>query len=218
MNKKIWYIYGAGGLGRECYDIAYLSLEDVIIEFLEDKPSKDKINGVTVTSFDNHIPKSWITVAVGEPDIREKLLKKIKSTSMILKSAISKNSFISASSTIEDGTIVAPLCSIQANARLECNCLINTMSIVGHDCHVKKNSVLSSKVNLGGSVVVGTSSFVGMGALIKENILIGDSVIVGMGSVVYRDIQDNVIAIGNPARVAKKNDDKQVFNKRNINE
>ena len=64
---------------------------------------------------------------------------------------------------------------------------------------------------------MGTSSFVGMGALIKENILIGDSVIVGMGSVVYRDIQDNVIAIGNPARVAKKNDDKQVFNKRNIN-
>ena len=47
MNKRIWYIYGAGGLGRECYDIAYLSLEDVIIEFLEDKPSKDKINGVT---------------------------------------------------------------------------------------------------------------------------------------------------------------------------
>jgi len=40
---------------------------------------------------------------------------------------------------------------------------------------------------------------------------IGDSSIIGMGSVVYKDIPDEVIALGNPARVARKNEDKKVF-------
>jgi sugar O-acyltransferase (sialic acid O-acetyltransferase NeuD family) len=216
MDKKTWYIYGTGGLGRECFDIAYpTSIElDLSLEFIEDEPLSNEINGVTVSSFDNHKPNSFITIAVGEPNTRSLLLEKILSTSLKLKSAISKESFISPTALIQEGSIVAPLCSIQANSRLETNSLINTMSIVGHDCHVQSNSVLSSKVNLGGSVVVGSSSFIGMGALIKENIQIGDSVIIGMSSVVYRDIQDSVIAIGNPARVAKKNDDKKVFKKK----
>ena len=101
--------------------------------------------------------------------------------------------------------------SIQNGAKLEKNSLINTMSIVGHDCIVNEHSVLSSKVNLGGSCIVGKSSFIGMGALIKEKVKIGNSSIVGMSSVVYRDVKDNVIAIGNPARVAKNNDNKSVF-------
>jgi acetyltransferase-like isoleucine patch superfamily enzyme len=32
-----------------------------------------------------------------------------------------------------------------------------------------------------------------------------------MGSVVYSDIPDNVIALGNPARAARPNADKRVF-------
>ena len=50
-----------------------------------------------------------------------------------------------------------------------------------------------------------------MGALILEKVSVGSESIVGMGSVVYRDIPDGVIALGNPARVARKNEDKKVF-------
>tara|TARA_B110000259_G_scaffold149843_1_gene169159 strand:+ start:128 stop:364 length:237 start_codon:yes stop_codon:yes gene_type:complete len=74
------------------------------------------------------------------------------------------------------------------------------------------NGVLSSMVNLGGAVIVRKSSFIGVGALIKENVMIGKSTIIGMSSVVYRDMKDNVIGIGDPARVAKMNDNKKVFN------
>ncbi|SLM63741.1 hypothetical protein DAQ1742_02892 [Dickeya aquatica] len=36
--------------------------------------------------------------------------------------------------------------------------------------------------------------------------------IVGMGAAVFNDIPDEVIALGNPARILRKNDSKKVFN------
>ncbi len=39
----------------------------------------------------------------------------------------------------------------------------------------------------------------------QRGISIGSNSIVGMGSVVYNDIPDGVIALGNPARVARPN-------------
>ena len=44
-----------------------------------------------------------------------------------------------------------------------------------------------------------------------QGISIGNDTIVGMASVVHRDIPDNVIALGNPARPMKNNDDHRVF-------
>ena len=50
-----------------------------------------------------------------------------------------------------------------------------------------------------------------MGAQIKQGVKIGSNTIIGMGSVVYNDIPNNVIALGNPARVSRKNINNKVF-------
>ena len=65
--------------------------------------------------------------------------------------------------------------------------------------------------NLGGATTVGARSYIGMGALIMEKLTIGHSTIVGMGSVVYNDVPDEVVCVGNPARVSRRNTDKRVF-------
>ena len=217
MNTKklTWYVYGAGGLGRECVDIIFSMKNNfdsnINVKFLEDNPKKNLINNIEVCSFNDHESEAWVTIAVGEPELRKKLLKKVEACKLKLKSAISYQAYISDTAIIEEGCIIAPFCSIHANAKLALNSFLHTMSIVGHDCHVMKNSVLSSMVNLGGSSSIGEASFLGMGALVKENIKIGNQSIVGMSSVVYKDLQSNVIAIGNPARVAKMNETKKVF-------
>ena len=59
--------------------------------------------------------------------------------------------------------------------------------------------------------MIGANSYVGMGVSIKEGTKIGKDVIVGMGSVVYNDIPDGVIALGNPARPMRENVEKRVF-------
>ena len=50
-----------------------------------------------------------------------------------------------------------------------------------------------------------------MKCVIKEKVKIGSNTIISMGAVVYNDIGDNLIALGNPARIMRRNEDKKVF-------
>jgi acetyltransferase-like isoleucine patch superfamily enzyme len=46
----------------------------------------------------------------------------------------------------------------------------------------------------------------------KQGTSIGSNSIVGLASVVHRDIKNDVIALGNPARAMKNNESQRVFN------
>ena len=58
-----------------------------------------------------------------------------------------------------------------------------------------------------GKVTIGDEVFVGHGTIILPNVRIGSRVVIGAGSVVTRDIPDNSIAAGNPAKVIGTYDD-----------
>ena len=51
------------------------------------------------------------------------------------------------------------------------------------------------------NVAIGNYVFVGAGSIILPGVHIGNSVIIGAGSVVTKDIPDNSVAVGNPAKV-----------------
>ncbi len=50
---------------------------------------------------------------------------------------------------------------------------------------------------------IGDEAWIGTGAIILSGVTIGKGAVVGAGSVVIKDIPDNAIAVGNPARVVK---------------
>jgi len=216
MNDDVWYVYGAGGFGVETMDILQSSIRDGSqkphrLAFLVDVPKRDEIIGLPVIAVGRHVEGAKVTIAVGEPVDRAHLMDKVASLGLTLASVCSPDAFVSSHAQIGDGVIIAPHVSIQATARIGRNVAINTATIVGHDVVVEDNCVLSSMVNLGGGVHVETLGYIGMGALIKERLRIGRASIVGMGSVVHSDVPDEVIALGNPARVVRRNEDKKVF-------
>jgi acetyltransferase-like isoleucine patch superfamily enzyme len=51
---------------------------------------------------------------------------------------------------------------------------------------------------------IGKSCVIGVGAIILGGIRIGDYCIVGAGAVVTKDIPDNTIVVGNPARIIQE--------------
>jgi maltose O-acetyltransferase len=63
----------------------------------------------------------------------------------------------------------------------------------------------STKTHLGytriGKVNIGNRVFIGACSIVLPGVHIGDDVVIGAGSVVSRDIPDNSVACGNPARV-----------------
>ena len=50
---------------------------------------------------------------------------------------------------------------------------------------------------------IGNNVFVGAGTIVLPGVTIGNNVVIGAGSVVARDIPDDSVAVGNPARVVK---------------
>ena len=99
------------------------------------------------------------------------------------------------------------------------NCSINTDYIdyghgflvsIGDNVTIAVNAMIlthdaSTKPFLGyskvGSVSIGNDVFIGAGSIILPGVSIGKNVIIGAGSVVIRDIPDNSVAVGNPAKV-----------------
>ena len=53
-------------------------------------------------------------------------------------------------------------------------------------------------------VHIGRNCWIGAGVVIVPGITIGDNVVVGAGSVVTKDLPDNVVAVGNPCRIRRE--------------
>lgn len=83
--------------------------------------------------------------------------------------------------TIEDG------CQVAANVQLISN---------NHDLHERQ--ILTCK-----PVHLKRNCWIGAGATILPGVTVGENSVVGAASVVTKDIPDNCIAVGNPARVIR---------------
>lgn len=54
------------------------------------------------------------------------------------------------------------------------------------------------------AVRIGKNCWLGAGVVILPGITIGDNVVVGAGSIVTKDLPDNVVAVGNPCRILRE--------------
>lgn len=54
-----------------------------------------------------------------------------------------------------------------------------------------------------GPIIIGNNVHIGVGAIIMPGVTIGSNVIIGAGSVVTKDILDNSVAVGVPAKTIK---------------
>ncbi|MED3910365.1 DapH/DapD/GlmU-related protein [Peribacillus simplex] len=75
--------------------------------------------------------------------------------------------------------------------------------ILAHDASTK-NKLNYTKISL---VNIGDDVFIGAGSIILPGVKIGNNVIIGAGSVVTKNIPDNCLAVGNPARVVGNTND-----------
>ena len=72
------------------------------------------------------------------------------------------------------------------------------IATINHDISPKtRRDLIPKRVNIGKNV------WIGSGSIILPGVTIGDNSIIGAGSVVTKNIAENSIAVGNPAKVIK---------------
>jgi len=90
------------------------------------------------------------------------------------------------------GVIVNPLAKIGNFTFFATGCQIE------HDCIIEDYASVSAGSIMGGYVTVGKFSAITLGVTILDRLKIGENSVIGSGSLVLKDIPNNVLAHGNP--------------------
>jgi len=143
-------------------------------------------------------------VAHGNNTRKENLFIKVKEMEFELVNAIHPKSIIATTVILGKNVIVNAGAVIQPFARIANGVMVHSGVVVEHDNIIEDFVNLGPGVRLAGGVRVKKGAYVYTGASVIPTITIGSNSIVGAGAVVIKDVPDNVVVVGNPARVLKK--------------
>ena len=142
------------------------------------------------------------TIGIGDPRLRETLFKKFTSLGGSLTSVISPHAYVgNFDITIGEGCNIMTGAILTSSISIGKGVLINLSCTIGHDCKVGDFVELSPGVKISGNCTIGNFTTIGTNATILPRINIGSNVTIGAGAVVTKDIPDNSIAVGIPAKV-----------------
>lgn len=91
------------------------------------------------------------------------------------------------------------------NTVIEDHVKIDALVHIGHDVHLSKNVEIPAGAIIGGFVDMGEGAYVGINAVLRNRITLGRNAFVGMGAVVTKNVQEETIVVGNPAKPFIKN-------------
>ena len=213
-------IYGARGLAKEVYIIArkinavYHKWSEYC--FIDDVNDIAEVNGVKVFKFEELINEKGkndveVVIAVGEPSARDSLYRKVKGAGLNLATLIHPGVYIDETTAIGEGVVVAEGVTITANVEIGDNAYIQPHAVIGHDIKIGRHTMIGSNCQIGGGDRIGERVFMGFLSGTTDHISIGSDSIISAGAIVFRELTEGVIAVGNPARIVKKNEKKTVF-------
>lgn len=149
----------------------------------------------------------YFIIAIGgnNGSVRRKLGKMLESEGLNPYTAIHPSAFVAKNVIIGKGVQILANSSICAKACLNDFVIINTSASIDHECFIGSGVHIGPGAKLAGCINVGHNTFIGTNATILPRKKIGTNTIIGAGSVVTKNIPDNVVAYGNPCNILRNN-------------
>jgi sugar O-acyltransferase (sialic acid O-acetyltransferase NeuD family) len=207
-------IIGAKGFAKEILEVVHQLKQLNNLAFYDDvnsdAPEKlfDKFQILRTTQEASVYFKTIdnkFTIGIGNPILRKQLYDKFTCLGGEFISTISPKSTIGHyGNIIEDGCNIMTGTVITNDIIIKRGALINLNCTIGHDCVIGKFVEMSPGVHISGNCNIGDYTFLGTNTTVLPNIIIGKNVVVGAGSVVTKDLPDNCLAVGVPAKIKKE--------------
>lgn len=200
------FIVGCSGHGKVIADIALKQNKYDELLFLDDNPKSDSCMGILVagnSTYENITSEDVIIVAIGNPDIRQRLQEMYSQKGLKIATLIHPDAVIGTGVKIGEGTVVMAGAVINSDAVIGKGVIINTGATVDHDDVICDYAHISVGAHIAGTVTIGKSTWIGAGAVVSNNLHICDNVMIGAGAAVVRNIEEQGTYVGVPARKIK---------------
>jgi sugar O-acyltransferase (sialic acid O-acetyltransferase NeuD family) len=202
------FVYGAKGHGKVVADILLAGNHEVT-GFIDDDERLDgsTVLGLPVLGGETQLRSAAdegntrIALGVGDNQIRQKLFVQCQSWGVEVISAIHPSAAVSKSAKVKQGTVVMAGAVINPCALIGLAVIVNSGSVIEHDVVVGDYAHVSPNAVMGGESELGPLSHLGLGAVILPRVVVGSRSVIGAGAVVTRNLPDNIVAVGVPARV-----------------
>lgn len=207
-------IAGAGGFAKEVCEVLLQQQYNGAIAFYDDVT--DNLPGILFNKYPvlKNIQQAQtfikengnaFVLGIGNPAARYKLAQLLTTAGGKLQKLISPYATIGQLATVvADGCCIMTGTVITSEVQIEEGVLINLNCTIGHNARIGRYTELSPGVHLSGHIAIGSFTSIGSGTVIIPKINIGSNVVIAAGSVVTKDVPDNVMIAGVPAIIKKE--------------
>jgi len=207
-------IFGSKGFSKEILDILIKNQEET-----KDLVFYDDVNHFTNPFLFDRYPilnsieqaqaylnqvDNRFTIGIGNPYLRKRICDKFTAIGGKLVSTISNDSKIGTFETsLGIGCNVLHGVIISNSTTVGMGCIIYFNSILTHDCVLGDFVEVSPSVNILGRSKIDSYTQIGSNSTILPDLEIGKNVVIGAGSIVTKNVPDNKLVYGNPAKIIK---------------
>lgn len=205
QEERHLVIFGAGGHGRVCLDIARAAGWQVA-GFCDSAAQKgSRIHGCAViandpTELEANAASLAFLPAVGRQDGRRRVMLAMEKTGLVLATVIHPSAILSDHASVGGGSVIMPGTIVAIDASIGRGCIVNHGATIDHDNQLSDGAKVGPGSHLAGGVSVGAWANIGAGTIVIPGVSIGAGATIGAGAVVTQDIDANVTAVGVPAR------------------
>lgn len=204
--QKIWII-GGGGFAAECHMFltermkidhslafgGFLATHHNLFQY--------GLEHLYVGHYGTHTfcVEDYVVIAIGNAEARKNLFEQFVQKGIRFYTLTAPSALVSPFARIGKGNIFCANVQISPGVVIGDANLFNSGTIVGHDAKIGNFNVFSAYCAITGYAQIGAQNFFGTCAGMLPRASVGSRCTIGAGSIVYKRVKDDTLAVGNPA-------------------